>query len=156
MNWSSGPRLNIKRVFLRYEDSHVKEHEDPYTGNITSLYWDSPQNTMCSKTPFYRWISISFSCMKMSIFEFHRILFPRSRQQYSCIGLNNGLVLNRRQAIIWTNDGIHYCVTWSGELIGPKTGFAWQCSIIKQVRCTCRQNEHPGQKYGHACFSQWL
>ena len=48
-----GPRLNIKTVFPRYGDSHVKDktvarpyylqHGDPYTGKTTSLYWDSTQ-----------------------------------------------------------------------------------------------------------------
>ena len=47
-----GPCLNIKTVFPRYGDSHVKDktvdrpsylwHGDPYTGKTTSLYWDGP------------------------------------------------------------------------------------------------------------------
>ena len=47
-----GLRLNIKTVFSRYGDSHVKDktvgrpsylyHGDPYTGKTTSLYWDGP------------------------------------------------------------------------------------------------------------------
>ena len=47
-----GPCLNIKTIFPRYGDSHVKDkivaipsylwHGDPYTGKMTSLYWDSP------------------------------------------------------------------------------------------------------------------
>ena len=50
-HWYSGPRLNIKTVFPRHGDSHVKDrtvtrpsylwHGDPYTDK-TSLYWDSP------------------------------------------------------------------------------------------------------------------
>ena len=49
----SGPRLNIKTVFPRYGDSHVKDktvmrpsylsHGDPYTGKTTYLYWDGPR-----------------------------------------------------------------------------------------------------------------
>ena len=48
----SGPRLNIKIVFPRYGDSHVKDktvarlsylwHGDPYASKKTRLYWDSP------------------------------------------------------------------------------------------------------------------
>ena len=44
----TGSRLNIKTIFPRYEDSHVKDktvvrpshlkHGDPYTGKTTSLY----------------------------------------------------------------------------------------------------------------------
>ena len=36
-------------VIMRYENVHVKarpsylQHGDPYTGNMTSLYWDNPQ-----------------------------------------------------------------------------------------------------------------
>ena len=47
-----GPCLNIKTVFPRYGDYHVKDktvvrpcnlkHWDPYTGKTTSLYWDGP------------------------------------------------------------------------------------------------------------------
>ena len=50
---SPGPRLNIKTVFPRYGDSHVKDetvtrpsylfHGDPYAGKTASLYWDSPR-----------------------------------------------------------------------------------------------------------------
>ena len=51
--WSPGPHLNIKTIFPRYGDSHVKDkavvrlsylyYGDPYTGKTTSLYWDGPQ-----------------------------------------------------------------------------------------------------------------
>ena len=56
-----GPRLNIKTVFPMYEDSNVKDktvarpsylkHGDPYTGKMTSLYWDGPQSTSHVITP---------------------------------------------------------------------------------------------------------
>ena len=52
----SGLCLNIKTVFPRYGDSHVKDktvlrlsylkHWDLYTGKTTSLYWDSPPELM--------------------------------------------------------------------------------------------------------------
>ena len=41
--------LNIKTVFLRFGDPHVKDktvtrqHKDPYTRKTTSLYWDGAQ-----------------------------------------------------------------------------------------------------------------
>ena len=51
-SWRSGPRLDIKTIFPRYGDSHVKDktvarpsylqHGDPYTGKTASLYWDGP------------------------------------------------------------------------------------------------------------------
>ena len=49
----------------------------------------------------------AFSWRKMFEFrlKFHWILFQGSNWQYISIGLDNGLALNRRQAIIWTNDG---------------------------------------------------
>ena len=47
------PSQYIKTIFPRYGDSHVKDktvvrlsylsHGDPYTGKMTSLYWDSPE-----------------------------------------------------------------------------------------------------------------
>ena len=48
----AGPHLNIKTVFPRHGDSHVKDkkavrpsylwHGDLYTGKMKSLYWDDP------------------------------------------------------------------------------------------------------------------
>ena len=50
-----GPRLNIKTIFPRYGDFHIKDktvvrpsyiqHGDPYTGKATSLYWDARRST---------------------------------------------------------------------------------------------------------------
>ena len=37
--------------------------------------------------------------------DFTEVCFSGSNQQYSGIGLDNGLAPVRRQAIIWTNDG---------------------------------------------------
>ena len=52
IGWGPGPHLNIKTVFPRYVDYHVKDktavrpsylwHGDPYTGKMTSLYWVAP------------------------------------------------------------------------------------------------------------------
>ena len=42
------------------------------------------------------WISIKISL---------KIVRLGSNQQYSSLGLDNGLAPSRRQAIIWTNDG---------------------------------------------------
>ena len=52
----SGPRLNIKTVFPRYGDSHVKDktvmrpsyllHGDPYTGKMTYLYPNGPHASL--------------------------------------------------------------------------------------------------------------
>ena len=56
-----GPRLSIKTAFPRYGDSNVKDktvarpsylkHGDPYTGKMTSLYWDGPQSASHVITP---------------------------------------------------------------------------------------------------------
>ena len=40
--------------------------------------------------------------------QFHRNKYLGSNCQYSNIGSDSGLALNRRQAIIWTNDGLGY------------------------------------------------
>ena len=57
-----GPCLNIKTVFPRYGDSHVKgktvarsshlKNGDPYIGK-TSLYWDGPQVSLIYFTHWY-------------------------------------------------------------------------------------------------------
>ena len=39
----------------------------------------------------------------VSWLKFHRRLFLRVKSIITCIGLDNGMVPNRRQAIIWTN-----------------------------------------------------
>ena len=55
--------------------------------------------------------SDAFSWMKSFKFQlrFHGSLFLKSNWQQPSIGLYNGLVLNRRQAIIWTNaDPVHW------------------------------------------------
>ena len=73
---ASGPRLNIKTVFPSYGDSHVKDktvakpsylsHGDPYTGNMTSLYWDGPQVVLEAVDPF--------SCFRLD----NKLCVPRS------------------------------------------------------------------------------
>ena len=55
----NGPHLNIKTIFPKYGDSHVKDrtvtrlsylqHGDPYTRKMTSLYWDGPQVSIIDK-----------------------------------------------------------------------------------------------------------
>ena len=60
---------------------------------------------------FLEWILFYFGS------NFTEICSQRSNQQFASIGSDNGLAPNRRQAIIWTNDGLVYwriCVTWSG------------------------------------------
>ena len=54
--------------------------------------------------------SKSFHSMEISVFylNFNEMCSLRSIQQQACIGSDNGLVLNRRQAIIWTNDDLVY------------------------------------------------
>ena len=66
--------------------------------------------------------SNAFSWMKTYEFQlkFHWSLFPRVHLTYSIIGSDNSLAPNRRQAIIWTNDGLcFWCIFTSlglGEL----------------------------------------
>ena len=43
--------------------------------------------------------------------NFTEICSQGSNKQYGSIGSDNGLVLNWRQAIIWTNDGlVYWCI----------------------------------------------
>ena len=54
--------------------------------------------------------SIAFSCMTNVVFRliFDWTLFAKFQFQYARIGSDNGLAPNRRQAIIWINDGLNY------------------------------------------------
>ena len=56
---------------------------------------------------FQMTFSKAFSWMKVYKFwwRFRQVCSQRSNKQYSSIGSDNGLVLARRQAIIWTYDG---------------------------------------------------
>ena len=54
--------------------------------------------------------SNTFSLMRKFYSNFTGIYFYGSNWQQSSIGSDNGLVPNRQQAIIWTNDGlVHWC-----------------------------------------------
>ena len=63
----------------------------------------------------------TFSLMKMyeNQVQFHWSLFLYDELKYSSTDANNGLVSNRKQAIIWSNDGwfidayMHYLVSMS-------------------------------------------
>ena len=51
--------------------------------------------------------------MKAFNFKWHfiELCYLGSNWQYVIIGLDNGLAPNRRQAIIWTNDGlVNWCI----------------------------------------------
>ena len=49
-----------------------------------------------------------WKCMNFD-YNFTEVCSQGSSLQYSIIGLDNGLAPNRRQAIIWTNDGLCFC-----------------------------------------------
>ena len=67
-----GPCLNIKTVFSRYGDSHVKDktvarpsylwHGDPYTGKTTSLYWKDPLCLTLDETSHFHILYIAWFC----------------------------------------------------------------------------------------------
>ena len=54
-------------------------------------------------TPFRRRYFQVHQCLNSEL-KFTAVCSLRSNQQFSIIGLNNGLAASRRQAIIWTND----------------------------------------------------
>ena len=80
-----GPRLNIKTIFPRYGDSHVKDmtvarpsylsHGDPYTGKTTSLYWDGPLDEL-PQTLLDKWATTS----KLTLFT--KMIDPKISQDY--------------------------------------------------------------------------
>ena len=47
---------------------------------------------------------LEWKCMNFNQ-DFTEVYSQRSSQQYSSIGLDDGLALVRPQAIVWTNDG---------------------------------------------------
>ena len=57
---------------------------------------------------FQTTFSNAFPSMKMYEFrlKFYKFCSQGSNEQYSSIGSDNGLAPARRQAIIWTNDGL--------------------------------------------------
>ena len=81
---------------------------------LTRPACDSVQLTHCSKYQIGILLQVIFSSefsdIKIVVFwhAFHWNL-PRSESKHSSIGLENGFISNRRQAIIWTNDGIVNC-----------------------------------------------
>ena len=77
----------------------------PYTSwEVSSMLTHWGQDKMAAifiwhfQMHFLEWICINFD------WGFTEICSQGSNQQYSSIGLDNGLVLSRRQAIILTND----------------------------------------------------
>ena len=105
-----GPRLNIKTVFPRYGDSHVKDktvarHGDPYTGKTTSLYWDVPE-------PF-QWfyingkIKTSQSISNSSVF--FNILVKLTTEKYQW---NGKWLTEQRQRWGGRKDGLYNDKTW--------------------------------------------
>ena len=73
-------------------------------------HWGLDKMVAISQTVF----SHAFSWMKT--FECQAMLYQMcslgSNWRYVIIGPDNGLAPNRRQAIIWTNDGLfHWCIT---------------------------------------------
>ena len=73
--------------------------------------WRLKQNGCWFTDNICEWI---FSFENLCIlFEFHWSLFLCVQLKISTIGLDNGLASNRRQAIIWTNDG---CIRHTASL----------------------------------------
>ena len=71
---------------------------------LESPHWGRDRMAAILKKTF----SNSCSSIKIVIirFKFHWNMFARSNWQYAIIGSDNGLVPIRRQAIIWTSDGL--------------------------------------------------
>ena len=63
-------------------------------------------------------LSTAFSWMKNIDFHwyFTEVYSQRSHWQYTNVGSDNGLAPTRRQAIIWTNDGLIYWCIYSASL----------------------------------------
>ena len=70
----------------------------------SSTHWGWDKMANISQTTFsnafFEWKCVNFDL------DFTEVYFQGSIQQYSIIGSDSGLAPNRRQAIIWTNDGL--------------------------------------------------
>ena len=86
-----------------YVSTWVTNHENQGSFVLILTHWDGDEMDNISQTTF----SNIFSSMKMLEFrlKFHWSLFLGFNQQYSSIGLDNGLALSRQQALIWISDG---------------------------------------------------
>ena len=104
----AGPHLNIKTIFPRYGDFHVKDktvvgpsylkHGDPYTGKTTSLYWDGPlvSHTWISNCDpkysvgchYFSIYAISASCANVLIIRFwwNCMMYLSLFFKYHCTG----------------------------------------------------------------------
>ena len=85
-------------------------HQAGIIPNEVLIHWARNKMVAISLTAF----SNAFSWMKSSVFWFNftEVCSWAFDWQYVSIGSGNGLAPNRWQAIIWTNDGLVYFVTW--------------------------------------------
>ena len=86
-----------------YDESDLTPFPNTGPSNINIWGWD--KLAAIWQTIF----SNAFNCTKIVFwFKFHWHLFPMVQLTISNIGLDNGLVPDRRQAMIWTNDDPDY------------------------------------------------
>ena len=84
-------------------------------------------------------VSNAFSWMQMLQFllRFHWNLFPTVKLTTFQLGSDNDLASYRRQAIIWTNDGTHICVTRPQWVIGAHwlvCMYKWEIKATRSTR----------------------
>ena len=96
--------LTVRQRWMRWK-RHCLTPSKEFISQHLLTHWGRGKMTPIFQTAF----SNAFSWMKMYSFRliFHWSLFPRVQLTISSsIGSDNGLAPARRQAIIWTNDGL--------------------------------------------------
>ena len=122
------PKIAVKIGQCCFTDVHVA-HLALLTWNKFRLLGFNSINTLRPRQNVILHMTCSNAFLWMKAFEFqikfHYIYSLESNWQYGDIGSDNGMVLNRRQDIIWTNGG-RFCWSKDASLSLNNSGFVKQ------------------------------
>ena len=119
-----GPGLNIKTIFPRHGDSHVKDmmvtrpsylyHGDPHAVKMTSLYWDGPL------IPWVKWKSES--CLKLCPYGYKHLchLAGIDLQHHFCD--YRGKNVDNRAFLTWS---LNHGSSWSSLIKAGPGSHCW-------------------------------
>ena len=107
--------INITPYIKKQIHTHL-QHEVPTINkeNYILTHWGQEKKAAILQT-----FSNKLFCMKIVVFDsnFTEMSSQGSNSQYASTGSDNGLVLNRRQAIIWSNaNPVHWHMWHWGEM----------------------------------------
>ena len=121
------------------------------------MYWKAHIFTDAADVCFFVfifWFENCFSSIQISL-----TFFQGSSSQWVSIEPDNGLVLNRWQAIIWTNDGLilwHICVPqprWVHDDVIKWKHFPRYWPFVRGIHRSSVNSPHKGQWRGALMFS---